>query len=303
VTVDAGGDPSDAFTLRQLDDALAVMGDRLGLDVGDAQLVKFTHNATYLLPREQVVARLVGSRAMLHRAAKVVDVARWLADQGFPAVRLVSGIAQPVHVDGFVATFWDAVERDGPSPTAGDLGRLLRHFHRLPPPVSPLPGWDPIDDVRRRLHHADGLTADDLAFLHAQADELDAELGDLSPTLVPGPIHGDAFVGNLIAGPHGPVLCDFDSTSHGPREWDLTPVTLTHLRFGQPATDHLDLARAYGFDVTGWEGFAVLRRVRELKLVTSVVPVLRTNPRVAAQFAARLASLRSPDASQVWERY
>jgi hypothetical protein len=78
---------------------------------------------------------------------------------------------------------------------------------------------------------------------------------------------------------------------------------LTLFRFGQPATDHLDLVRAYGFDVTGWEGFAVLRRVRELKLVTSVVPVLRTNPRVAGQFAARLTSLRSPDASQVWERY
>jgi hypothetical protein len=288
-----------ASTLQQLDHALEAMAERLGLDARDARLIKFTHNATYLLPHERVVARLVGSRALLHRAPKVVAVARWLADQEVPAVRLRPDFEQPVHQGGVSATFWHAVPEVGTA-TPADLGHLLRQFHRAPLPDTELPQWDPMDDVRRRLRHADGVAADDLAFLRGQADELDEQLRGLSYALEPGAIHGDAFLGNVIATPDGPVLCDFDSTSIGPREWDLTPVALGHLRFGRPISAYGELAQAYGFDVTAWAGFGVLRRVRELKLTTSVVPVLRTNPAIVDQFRLRLASLRDEDQAASW---
>ena len=141
-----------------------------------------------------------------------------------------------------------------------------------------------------------------MAFLAERCDEVEARLGDLRPTLAPGPIHGDAFLGNLIPGPNGPVLCDFDSTSIGYREWDLTPVAVGSLRFDYEIDPHQSFAAAYGFDVTSWSGFAVLRQLRELQLVTSVLPVLRSNPPVRRQFEHRLAALRTGSAER-WQPY
>lgn len=298
-----GSQEPTAFTKDQLDAAAEALGERLHLDTRDVQLLKFTHNATYLLPRAGVVVRLVGSTAMYHRADKVVRVARWLEAHHFPAVRLVAGIDQPVRDDGFVATIWHAVPPTGRPPSATDLGRMLRQLHFLPRPSTPLPAWNPMDDVRRRLQQAEGLDPDDLRFLHDQANELDAQLPSLRTALPAGPIHGDAFLGNLIPGPDGPVLCDFDSTSTGPREWDLTPVAVGHLRFDDPPTAHEELARAYGYDVTTSPAFLVLRRIRELRITTSVVPVLRTNLSIVDQFKLRLESLKTGDETTTWTRY
>lgn len=292
-----------AFTRAELDDAAKALGERLGLDLRGVRLLKFTHNATYLSPRDGIVVRLVGSIAMYHRADKVVRVARWLEAHDFPAVRLVGDIDQPVRDDGFVATIWHAIPTTGPPPSTGDLGRMLRQLHSLPPPPRPLPAWQPMDDVRRRLAHTEELEAGDLQFLHDQADELDAKLPDLPTALTAGPIHGDAFLGNLIPGPEGPVLCDFDSTSTGPREWDLTPVAVGHLRFGDRASAHDELVRSYGFDVTTSPAFPTLRRIRELRITTSVVPVLRTNPSIVDQFKVRLETLKTGDETTRWTRY
>lgn len=293
----------NAFAKAQLDAAAEALGERLHLDTRNVRLLKFTHNATYLFPGAGVVVRLVGSTAMYHRADKVVRVARWLEAHRFPAVRLVAGIEQPARTDGFLATIWQAVPPTGRPPSATDLGRTLRELHSLPPPSTPLPAWNPMDDVRRRLQQAEGLDPDDLRFLHDRADELDAQLPSLVTALPDGPIHGDAFLGNLIPGPDGPVLCDFDSTSTGPREWDLTPVAVGHLRFGDPPTAHNELVRAYGYDVTTSPAFPILRRIRELRITTSVVPVLRTNPSIVDQFKLRLESLKTGDETTIWSRY
>jgi hypothetical protein len=118
-----------------------------------------------------------------------------------------------------------------------------------------------------------------------------------------GIIHGDPFLGNLIPGPHGSVLCDFDSTCIGPREWDLTPIAVGKLRFNYPHDDHSLVAARYGFDVTAWGGFPVLRRIRELKLVTSVVPVLRSNPDVREQWQHRFTTFKHGDVGAKWETY
>ena len=47
-----------------------------------------------------------------------------------------------------------------------------------------------------------------------------------------------------------------------------------------PTDHHSPLAAEYGFDVLTWSGFPVLRQLRELRLVTSLLPVLNTNPRI-----------------------
>lgn len=149
------------------------------------------------------------------------------------------------------------------------------------------------------IRHMNDALAGLLRLFHA----LPTPVAAVRYVLPPGAIHGDPFLGNLIPGPEGPVLCDFDSTSIGPREWDLTPIAVGKLRFNYPHDDHSLVAAGYGFDVTTWEGFPVLRRIRELKLVTSVVPILRSNPSIRNQWRHRLETFKCGDAGAKWETY
>jgi hypothetical protein len=297
----SGGGRGGRLTPGRLEAVLTGIGEVCGLDVGDARLIKFTNSAVFDLPRADVVVKIAGSQLVTERIPKVVRVARWLEAHDIPAVRLLRSVDQPVHVHGHAATLWRRLPGDGPEPTGRDLADLIRRFHRLPV-LEGLPDWDPTNGIRRRLAEADGLGVEELAFLANRCGEIEGRLARLAPVLAPGPIHGDAFLGNLIPSARGPVLCDFDSTSIGPREWDLTPVAVGSLRFDYEVDPHRSFAADYGFDVTTWGGFPVLRQLRELQLVTSVLPILRSNPTVREQFEHRLASLKAGDATR-WQPY
>jgi hypothetical protein len=98
------------------------------------------------------------------------------------------------------------------------------------------------------------------------------------------------------------MLCDFDSTCSGPREWDLVPVAVGARRF-EYGDVQARFARGYGLDVTTWPGFSALRRLRELQLVTSVLPVLGANPVLRPQWRVRVESLRRRDENARWTPY
>jgi Ser/Thr protein kinase RdoA (MazF antagonist) len=296
-----GGAAGGHLSPDRLRDVLAGICEACALDGAGARLIKFTNSAVFDLPRAGVVVKVAGSRLVTERIPKVIEVARWLEEHDFPAVRLLADVDQPVQASGRAATLWQRVPGDGPEPTGRDLARLIRRFHSLPPPAG-LPTWDPMRGIRQRLAEADGVGAEELAFLTGRAGAVEAELAGIVPALRSGPIHGDVFLGNLIPDERGPVLCDFDSTSIGPREWDLTPVAVGSLRFDYEIDPHASFAAAYGFDVMAWDGFPVLRQLRELQLVTSVLPVLRSNPAVRGQFEHRLASLHTGDTGR-WQPY
>jgi hypothetical protein len=156
---------------------------------------------------------------------------------------------------------------------------------------------------RSRLTEPDGVDSDDLAYLRDECDRVEEQLAGLPYELPTGPIHGDAFMGNLIDGATGPVICDFDSSCDGPREWDLVPLAVGKLRFDYPGDDYGALARGYGFDVIGWPGFPVLRRLRELKLVTGLVPVLGSRGVLRPQWQKRMDTYRSGDQTTRWSTY
>ena len=287
---------------------VAEAGRQTGLDVRAAELIKFTNNAVLRLPHAGVVLRIAGSAVIGLRAEKVVRVARLLRRHDVPAVRLWADgddSVYPKTVRGHEITIWD----DVPSrrrPEATDLAALLRSVHGVGVGPVDLPPWDPITGIRRRITSATAASAAVLRFLAAQCDEIAAELAELDgsePLLSRGLVHGDAFLGNVIVGPAGPVLCDFDSTAWGPREWDLVPVAVGAQRFDYGADLQRRLAEAYGVDVTGWKGFDTLRRVRELQLVTSVLPVLGANPGLRRQWRFRLNSLRRQDRDARWTPY
>jgi Phosphotransferase enzyme family len=291
------------LTRDKLQTVLTAICSAAGLDPSDAELIKFTNNAVFRLTTAPAVVRIAGSSAVRDRIDTVVQVAAWLAEQDIPAVRLWPDVPQPVTAANYPATVWQYVPPSGPRPTGDDLAALLLRFHALPTPAFPMPTWSPLKEIRQRLAEPEGLHPDDQAFLLRRCDELETELADVRYVLPQGIIHGDPFLGNLIPGANGPVLCDFDSTCIGPREWDLTPIAVGKLRFNYPHDDHSLVAHRYGFDVTTWDGFPVLRRIRELKLVTSVVPVLRSNPDIREQWQYRLATFKGGDAEAKWETY
>jgi aminoglycoside phosphotransferase (APT) family kinase protein len=290
------------FTPERLTEVLASVCAAAGLDPRGARLLKFTANAVFRL-REPVVVRIAGSTALRHRVAKVVRVAGWLAEHDVPAVRLLPGLPQPVRVGDYLATVWEAVPAGRKRPTSRDLAVLLRVLHGLPRPAFDLPTWQPLDDVRRRLGDAEELDPADRRFLEDRCAELADRLAALDYPLPESVVHGDAHLGNLVPGPAGPLLCDFDSTCLGPPEWDLTPIPVGLDRFGGSRRAARVFTREYGFDVTRWPGFAVLREVRELKLATSVLPILRSQPGVVPELRRRLDSVRTGDTSAGWSRY
>jgi aminoglycoside phosphotransferase (APT) family kinase protein len=299
---DTAPDRDDPFSGARLTEALEGICAVAGLDPAGATLIKCTANAVFRLASAPVVVRIGASTALRHRVEKVVHVATWLAEHDVPAVRLLPGVPQPVQFDGYVATVWEAVPSGGKRPRGRDLGKLLRRIHDLPQPASWLPKWRPLADVQARIGEAD-LDDADLAFLQDRYDDVADQLSRLEFPSPPSLVHGDAHLGNLIASPAGPVLCDFDSSSFGPPEWDLTPLAVGVVRFGEPAGRYRELVRTYGLDVTRWSGFAVLRAVRELKLITSVLPIIGSRPEVRAELFRRMADVRSGNTSARWARY
>lgn len=290
------------FTRPKMDQVLRRTCALLGLDPRWAELLRFTNNAVYALEGQPVVVRILASQALRHRVPKVVKVAGHFRRFNVPAIRLFGGVDQPLELDDYLVTVWEKVPDSGKAATAAQLGTLLREVHSVPAPEG-VERWDPLAAVRARVSDAEELDADDRRFLLRRCAEVEAAIGELEFALPTGLVHGDAHPGNVIVGVDGPVLCDFDSSCVGPPEWDLTPLAVGRERFGDAVGRYRMLADTYGFDVTTWQGYPVLRAARELKLTTSVLPILRSQPEVRAELGRRLADLRAGQATTRWSRF
>ncbi|MDQ3153700.1 MAG: aminoglycoside phosphotransferase family protein [Actinomycetota bacterium] len=289
------------MTVESLAGALADVCRACGLDPAGATLIRHVNNAVFQLARDPVVVRLVTLPSYVPRAEVAVRAATWFAEHGVPAIRLVTGVDQPVRAGRGIATVWDTVPAVGPAPDGADLAAILRTLHALPVPPATFPEWDPLADLRNRLADTPELSGADRSFLERRCEELAAAAAKLDFMLPPSVLHGDAHVGNVIPGPDGPVVCDFDSCCVGPPEWDLTPMAVSAVRFGRPAGHQRDLAAGYGTDVTAWEGFEVLRGIRDLKIVAGVFPGRGRGPAVATEFERRMASLRAGRTGDRWQ--
>lgn len=139
-------------------------------------------------------------------------------------------------------------------------GALLRAFH-VEHADADVPAWDPL---RRVVAVAADLPQDVAAVLLAARATLLAEVAALDGPLGIGVVHGDVSPSNVLGGPAGPVLIDLDFAARAPLEYDLTSAARRADAGEIDAVTYRAFCRAYGADVRGWAGRAVLDGVAEL---------------------------------------
>jgi Ser/Thr protein kinase RdoA (MazF antagonist) len=71
------------------------------------------------------------------------------------------------------------------------------------------------------------------------------ELARDFPTVAGQALHGDAHMGNCLSATTGPLWHDFESTCHGPREYDLAALVLRD-RSGSGYAPSREALAAYG---------------------------------------------------------
>ncbi|MET7772061.1 aminoglycoside phosphotransferase family protein [Nocardia sp. NPDC005366] len=280
---------------------------RVGLNPHGAELIKYTVNAVYRLPREHVVLRIASGPVGVSRGQHVVTMARWLHARHVPIATLLDA-DQPLTVAGdYTVTFWHELDRRTDW-AAADLASPLRRLHTLaldPADHTALPTWDPFSTARDRLAHADiaVLASADARWLGEQWDQAEQGFRRVQDQLPTGVIHGDPHTGNLLQRDDGTVvLCDLDESGIGPLAYDLVPQAVGATRFGR-RDFYREFVHAYGSDVRDDPVWPILSRIRELIMVTSVLPDLEHRPTVAAQHAHRLATLRTGRHDVPWDLY
>ena len=99
-----------------------------------------------------------------------------------------------------------------------------------------------------------------------------------------------------------PVLIDLDGFADGPREWDLVLTAMYYDSFGwHTREEYEDFARAYGYDVRQWEGYPVLREIREFLMVTWLIQKAAAGDAWSATEAAkRITALRTGASRMDW---
>ncbi|MCZ4125966.1 phosphotransferase enzyme family protein [Streptomyces sp. H39-S7] len=265
------------------------------------KMLRFGDHAVFRINGGRIVSRVGRSADRLPSVRREVSVAKWLAAENYPAARLATEAEQPVVIDGHPVTFWEGLADGDTYATTREMGELLRRLHELKPPEFPLPELRPFGSVERRIESA-SIPIGTRTYLASLADELAAEYGRLRFALPLGPIHGDFNIGNVLRDGEGrPNVIDLDGFAMGPREWDLMHTAMYYDSFGwHTETEYANFVQGYGFDVREWSGYPVLRRVRELLMVTWLSQNAGASPQAAEEVEKRVETLRSGGSRRDW---
>jgi aminoglycoside phosphotransferase (APT) family kinase protein len=282
------------------DSILHVACTRVGLNPSAARLLHQHATGIWLLPADQTVARISRSSDDRGRIARAVTVTRWLAAQGFP-VTMPADVDQPIEVNSACVTFWRYYPQgDRPTPGAAALGRLLRQLHELPQPPVTLDDYVPLVRLGNALTSNPPLADDDLAWLAEHRIRLVVAYRELHSQLGVGWIHGDAYPGNTLWNGEQVILGDWDEIARGPRELDLIN-THQGVRMGRSDVERRAFTSAYGWDVTAWPGFLVLRQLRDLHTLGAYIERASHDDSIAIdELNHRIRTLRANDTTARW---
>jgi len=289
------------FTPQTTRQVLETASEAAGVDARGAELVRMGENAMFRLASAPIIAR-VGRSVTAGR--KETRVASWLASHQFPAVRLAPTDREFVAVGDLVVTFWEFIEESDEPISSGELGDMLRRLHSIPEPSDlALPFFEPMPKVESRLKNiGSGLTDDERSFLSSRKAELDEQFAGLNFQLGFGPVHGDYHKANLMRDPAGTVrVIDLEDFCWGPREWDACVEAVRYQAMGWVSdADYAAYTDAYGFDPLDWDGFPVIRAIRELNMTTWLAQQLGQSTEVDAEIRTRIADLHNGQLPRQW---
>lgn len=296
--------PDGPFSSDLVSAVLKAASAHTGIDSTDARLMRLGENALFHLPDSSAVVRIARSRDHWDDAVKEVAVASWLHESGLPAARLYD-LDQPISVSGYPVTFWRYIDgRNGGRGDVGALGRLLLKLHETPRPTTfELPEQDILARVQPRIESASVPNADK-RFLLNRVVELRDEINALKFPLEPTATHGDAHVQNLMISDGAAILIDFERFSWGQPEWDLAMTATEYLSAGWwTAEEYREFCEAYGNDVTQWDGFKILQAAHEIKMTTWIMQNIDESEEIAAEYATRIATMRTGHATEPWRPF
>ena len=213
-----------------------------GLPTGDAEIVKFTNNAVVRLPRAGAVLRIAGSEEVRGRGpgrARHGPLAGGARAARRPAAaRRAAAASRPPGTSSRCG----GPSSRGRSRRAHAASRpILRWWHAIDvPPPAELPAWN-LSRSSGEAREAVGVADDDLAFLRGELAGSRASSPGCrtsNRSCRPASSMVTRSSGMSSRSPAGPVICDFDGVSIGPREWDLVPVAVGALRFDYAAGLH-----------------------------------------------------------------
>ncbi|MFJ9777188.1 phosphotransferase family protein [Kitasatospora sp. NPDC101157] len=271
-----------------------------GLSPEGAILLRGHTNAVYHLPGESVVVKIARRGTPAESVRRTVALVEWLTAEGFPTVGL-HPVCQPVEVDSHLATIWTHLPQPSHPVAAEQLAGPLKALHQLTDPPMALPPVDMVTAIRRSLAVASVLTANELSYLQRRLDQLETDLAGVTYLLQPSVIQGDPQHRNALHTSDGQaVLCDWDTAAFGQPEWDLATIEIHCRRFGYSPSHYSAFAHQYGLDITTWDGYPVLARLRELRMITTNAKRAAPGSTTITEVRHRIAGILSNDPHQLW---
>ena len=231
------------------------------------------------------------------------QLATMLRSRDIPALAPMDGYA--TDLDGFAVSAWERIRPTDNPVDWRAVGAVVARVHELGqgdvPPAYPLPSptafpwWDfasLLDEVRDRL--------DEQARSGLQAT-ID-EHADWSARISDGAVvcHGDVHPGNVLMGPDGPVLIDWDLLCLAPPGWDHAMLTTFAQRWGGDPGVYAAFADGYGASLAD-DGFT--RSVAALRNVAATLMRVRagiSDPAAQAEADRRLRYWRGEVDAPVW---
>lgn len=271
------------------------------LNDSNARLLRGHTNAVVLLPEDSVVMKVARRGTPTDTVQRTVQFVQWLMDRGFPTAPLHPDLEQPLIVDGHAVTFWTYLpQTEEHAVSASQIAKPLFALHNLPTPPIPLPPHDNVRAIRRSLAAITSLPAPELQFLSDCADQLEAALEQVTFALPKGLLQGDPQHRNALHHHGESLLIDWDTVSYGQPEWDLVTIEVHCRRFGYGPAHYQSFAEAYGYDVTTLPGYATLRDLRELRMITTNARKTRHAPQSVYEVKRRVEGLRRGDSGLPW---
>ncbi|MGW0323968.1 phosphotransferase enzyme family protein [Nocardia sp. NPDC003183] len=270
-----------------------------GFDPKGMLPIKVAENAIFRVPGQHLVIRI--ARAGQDEAARrELQIAAWLQAHNVSAVQPMGSRSDFAVIGSRPVTLWKELppHRSG---TEREIGQALRSLHQLPVPGF-LSEVDPFVRLEQRIDGASSLSESDRQWLYRRVADLRLGWAERPSGMRWSPIHGDAWEGNVVTTDTGvTTLLDLERASFGPPEWDLVSTAIKHSSFGWISAGRYGaFCDAYGHDVAGWEGFSLLRDIRELRMTCMAAQAAGADTQHATQAQHRVDCLRGAAGPRPW---